>query len=111
MYKLYEEEGTNNKRYRLNYLPVCMIVAILSLMFDNKMERTAALMDKRLLILLKRNGVVYEQIGHPVEFNGIRSPYFIHLQESYDNLRSDFKKLFTIIHEEINSSKTVLVNG
>jgi N-acyl amino acid synthase of PEP-CTERM/exosortase system len=101
----YNTETSNNKRCRINYLPMCLVLACGVLMFDNKLEYTVALMEKRLVILLKKYGVVYKQIGYPVIFNGIRAPYMIFSQQTYDNLSVDFKELFNIIQNELISSK------
>lgn len=106
VYQLCSIETTNSKRYRIDYLPMCLVLASGVLMFENKLEYTVALMGTPLSFLLKRYGVVYKKIGHSVKYNGIRTPYMLYSQQTYDNLNFEFKELFKIIENELISSKT-----
>jgi N-acyl amino acid synthase of PEP-CTERM/exosortase system len=110
LYKLYDNQSTESKRYKINYLPVCLTMASLALMSCNKLEYPVALIERRLAVLLKKHGLIYESIGSAIEFNGIRIPFMIFFQQSYDNLTIDFKKLFKVIKNELISSQTPVVN-
>ena len=110
LYKLYDNQQTESKRYKINYLPVCLTVASLALMSCNKLEYPVALIERRLAVLLKKHGLIYESIGSAIEFNGIREPFIIFFQQSYNNLTLDFKKLFKVIKDELISSHAPVIN-
>ena len=110
LYKLYDNQSTESKRYKINYLPVCLTLASLAFMSINSLEYPVALIDRRLSILLKKHGLIYEAIGPAVDLNGTRMPYLIFFQKSYDNLTSNFKALFKVIQNELNTSQTPVIN-
>jgi N-acyl amino acid synthase of PEP-CTERM/exosortase system len=42
--------------------------------------------EKKLWLLLKRMGIVFKQIGAPVEYHGVRIPYLAHVSDFENNL-------------------------
>ncbi len=104
LYQFEDTWDTTGQRFRMNYIPMCLVLACGVLMDNNEVENSVGLMEKRLAILLKKFGVVYEQIGQTIEYNGQRAPYMLFAQKTHDNLTLDFKDLFEVIRNEIISS-------
>ncbi len=103
-------QNPSDNRFSINYLPICLVLATMIIMRDNDLLYSVALMEKRLVVLLKKYGVVYEQIGHSVNLNGIRTPYLF-CQETYNNLSPEFKQLYKLIENELTSNSSSIVNA
>ncbi|MEE9412612.1 MAG: PEP-CTERM/exosortase system-associated acyltransferase [Methylococcales bacterium] len=100
-------ENSNGSRFRVNYLPACLVLACGSLMKNNHIEHSVALMENKLAVLIKKYGVVFEKIGNSIQLNGTRTPFLMSGQEIYENLSTDFKDLFNSIDNQINPSHPV----
>ena len=103
-------EDSNGSRFRVNYLPVCLVLACGALMKNNYIEYSVALMEYKLAVLIKKYGVVYEKIGDSIQLNGTRTPFLMSTQKIYDNLSSEFKELFDSIDNQINPTNTLTIN-
>ncbi|MGR9073319.1 MAG: PEP-CTERM/exosortase system-associated acyltransferase [Gammaproteobacteria bacterium] len=97
------ENNTNfgNRRFPINYLPMCLTLAGLNLMFASHLDFSVALMERRLAVLLKKFGVQLNQIGHPIELYGQRAPFKILTKETYNHLKPEFQTLFHVIEREL----------
>lgn len=90
-----------NKRYPINYLPICLISAAIYFLFKENMEYGIAMVEPRLAILLRRFGVQFDQIGKPFECFGTRVPYVFYRERTYKNLTPEFRSLFDKISREL----------
>ena len=90
-----------SRRYPVNYLPICLIFAVMHSMQDEKMNYALAFVEKRLPLFLKHFGAQISQIGEPVECYGSRAPVILHLKESYDHLQQEYQKLYKFIGKEL----------
>ncbi len=103
---LFEDScGAENSRFRVNYLPVCLVLACAALMHENNIEYSVALMEYKLAVLVKKYGVTYQKIGSSIKLNGIRTPYMMANKKVIHDLTIEFKDLFKIIRQELNSSQ------
>ncbi len=94
--------GTNNRRMKINYLPLCLaLMGVLSCQ-ETKLTFSVALMEPKLAKLLKMFGIQLKQIGSVIEFHGQRAPFVLYPQSSYDSLRPGFRELCAQIKEELN---------
>jgi len=107
IYQFENNDDSTESRFRVNYLPACLILACAALMTENNLKYSVALMEKRLAILIKRYGVPHKKIAHDIELNGIRAPYIMNLHLFHKNLRFDFNELLEVIRNELTSSKTI----
>lgn len=96
----------DKRRFKINYLPMCLTLAGLSLMFDAKVDYALAMMDKNLAILLKHFGVQHHKISDSVNYHGLRAAYLIFTEDTYNNLKPEFQELFKVIRDEIQISDT-----
>jgi len=93
--------GMGDKRFPINYLPVCMIFATAILMLEEKLDYGVGLMELRLARLLARFGVGLNQIGEPVDYFGRRAPYLIFPEPIYKNLSPDYQDLYDTIRSDL----------
>jgi N-acyl amino acid synthase of PEP-CTERM/exosortase system len=92
------------KRFSLNYMPMCLAFTAIILMMEAKLDYGAALMEPKLARLLARFGIDLKQIGEPMEYFGLRAPYLIFPDTTYQSLPANYKDLFDLIRQELRSS-------
>ncbi len=105
LYLFEDYQASTDGRFRVNYLPACLVLACGALMNDNHIEYSVALMEHKLTVLIKKYGVLTKKIGDSIKLNGIRAPYMMTTQKIYDNLTFDFKELYNIISSELIVAK------
>lgn len=93
--------ASGDKRFPINYLPVCMIFATAILMLEERLDYGVGLMEPSLARLLKRFGVGLNQIGEPADYFGQRAPYLIFPQTIYNSLNCEYRELYDIIKREL----------
>jgi len=91
----------DEKRFPVNYLPVCLIFATAILMLEEKLDYGIGLMEPRLARLLMRFGVGLTQIGETTDYFGQRAPYLIFPEPIYRNLNADYRLLYDTIQSEL----------
>jgi hypothetical protein len=52
---------------------------------------------------MKFVGIKFVQIGEPIEYHGLRAPYYINPEIFLENLSSGFKSLFKEIQKDIHA--------
>ncbi|MBE0434626.1 MAG: PEP-CTERM/exosortase system-associated acyltransferase [Methylomicrobium sp.] len=97
------ENDHENRRFSTNYLPMCLTFSSISLMLEHALDYGIALMEPRLARLLVRFGVELKQIGQPVDHFGIRAPFLIFPNKTYQNLMPEYRLLFDIISSELKA--------
>ena len=85
-------------------IPVCLILASLSMLIASSADYGFAMMEPRLERLMRRYGIIFESAGEPIDYHGWRSPYIIHR----DNVTRYFKHgvgdLFFEVNQRLQSS-------
>ncbi|MBL1262376.1 PEP-CTERM/exosortase system-associated acyltransferase [Candidatus Methylomicrobium oryzae] len=94
-------EDQSDKRFPINYLPVCLIFATAILMLEEKLDYGVGLMEPRLARLLMRFGVGLNRIGETTDYFGPRAPYLIFPELIYKNLSPDYQALYDAIQSEL----------
>lgn len=97
----------SDKRYPINYLPMCLILASMHFTFKENMEYVFAMIEPRFAILLRHFGIQFEQIGQSVECFGLRAPYVFYREKTYRNLTPEFHSLFDKIGEDLNGQNVI----
>ena len=59
------------------------------------------MMEPKLARSMKFIGITFQQIGAPVEYHGLRAPYYIQTEDFIKNLSPSYKKLFNIIEKDL----------
>lgn len=107
--KIYRFETESNddekgeKRFSLNYIPMCLAFTAIILMMEADLDYGSALMEPRLARLLARFGIDLKQIGEPMDYFGLRAPYLIFPDTTYQGLPANYKDLFNLIRQELKS--------
>lgn len=92
----------DNRRFPINYLPMCLTFAGLAVLIEQKLDYGVALMEPRLAKLLERFGINLKQIGQPIDHFGLRAPFLIFPENSYQNLTPEYQCLYDSIRSELN---------
>ena len=71
---------------------------------DTGTKHVYVMMEPRLARSMKFVGIKFIQIGKPIEFHGLRAPYYINPDIFLDNLSSGFKSLYLAIEQELIAS-------
>ncbi len=95
----------SNRRIKINYLPLCLALMAFHLSHEAKLSHTLALMEPRLVRLLKRFNIQLTQIGNMVDFYGQRAPYKLNTDNIFERLKPTFQELYTLIGKELSLSK------
>lgn len=98
------DSGTGEKRFPINYMPMCLAFTAIILIMEERLDYGAALMEPRLARLLSRFGVDLKQIGEPMDYFGLRAPFLIFPEATYKNLSTDYKTLFDMINQELRNT-------
>lgn len=106
-YAFETEEQTynvNEKRFPINYIPMCLAFTAIILMMEQQLDYGSAMMEPRLARLLIRFGIDLRQIGEPIDYFGLRAPYLIFPESTYHNLPDNYRALFNLIKTELGCS-------
>jgi len=91
----------NKRRYPTNLIPLSLTFAAINLMIEAGLDYGVAIMELRLAKLLTLFGVKLDQIGEPHDYYGLRAPFVIYPELTYQNLKPEYKSLFNAIKEEL----------
>jgi N-acyl amino acid synthase of PEP-CTERM/exosortase system len=72
-----------------------------TLAIDKGIKHAFVMMEPRLARSMKFVGIKFVQIGEPIEYHGLRAPYYINAEIFLDNLTSGFKSLYKEIQKDI----------
>lgn len=96
-----------NNRFPINYLPMCLMSAVMYFAYRENMEYGLAMVEPQLAILLRRFGVQFDQIGKPFECFGMRVPYVFYREGTYKNLTPEFLSLFDKICKDLSEPNVI----
>ena len=100
-------EDQPDRRFPINYLPMCLALIGTNLLFEANLEFSVALMERQLALLVRKIGIKHKQIGTFIDYCGNRAPYLIYTQQTYDHLNSEVLQLYKQIREELECSAHV----
>jgi len=105
------EEIKSDRRYPINYLPLCLCLMALQYKYQAGLSYSLAMMEKPLATLIRHYGIQYRQIGPFREYYGRRAPFLISRQGTYDNLLPGVRKLFETISEELSCDAPAAISS
>jgi len=62
-----------------------------------------AMMEPFLPRMLKRSGIVCQQIGKEIDYHGIRAPYFITAKTTLEGMRPEYQELYKRIYQQMKT--------
>jgi N-acyl amino acid synthase of PEP-CTERM/exosortase system len=77
-----------------------------SIAIDSGIEHAYVMMEPRLARSMKFIGIKFIQIGEPIEYHGLRVPYYINPQIFLDNLSPSFTYLYNSVRVNLLNSQT-----
>jgi N-acyl amino acid synthase of PEP-CTERM/exosortase system len=85
------------------FIAIGLYMAAATLAIDSGIKHAFVMMEPRLARSMKFVGINYLQIGEPIDYHGLRAPYYINPEIFLGNLSSGFKSLYDEIQNEIRS--------
>ena len=88
-------EQIHERRYStFQVIPVCLFLAALAMFVDSDAEFGVAMMEPKLVRLLRKCGIYFESVGHVVNYHGLRAPYVIFRDDVRRQLPGEVRELF-----------------
>lgn len=81
-------------------LPISLFLATLGMFLDTDAEYGVAMMEPKLVRLLRKSGIFFEQVGKVVDYHGKRAPFIIHRNDVRRHFSEDILPLFDEIHRQ-----------
>jgi len=85
------------------FIAVGLYMIACALMIEKGLKHAYVMIEHRLARSMKFIGVKFVQIGDPIEYHGLRAPYYINPEIFVENLSSGFKNLYEEIQKDISN--------
>lgn len=88
------------------FIAIGLYLSAASVVINNGIKHTFVMMEPRLARSMKFVGIEFEQIGRPIEYHGLRAPYYINPELLVKNLTPGFLLMLNNIKQSINKQIT-----
>ncbi len=97
-----DQQNIQQERRLSNFpvLPVSLFLATLAMFLDTGAEYGVAMMEPKLVRLLRKSGIFFEQVGQVVDYHGKRAPFIIHRNDVRRHFSAEVLALFDEIHRQ-----------
>ena len=85
------------------FIAIGLYMAAATMSMNTGIRHIYVMMEPRLARSMKFIGINFQQLGAPVDYHGLRAPYYISPEIFMKNLSPGFKSLFSTIEEDICS--------
>jgi N-acyl amino acid synthase of PEP-CTERM/exosortase system len=85
------------------FIAIGLYMIACNLVIEKGVKHAFVMMEPRLARSMKFVGIKFVQIGEPIEYHGLRAPYYINPEIFLENLSSGFKSLFKEIQKDIHA--------
>jgi N-acyl amino acid synthase of PEP-CTERM/exosortase system len=85
------------------FIAIGLYMAAATMGMSSGIRHVYVMMEPRLARSMKFIGITFQQLGEPVDYHGLRAPYYINADIFMANLSPGFKALFSTIEKDINS--------
>lgn len=83
------------------YIAVCLYLSAAAMSYKTKRYHVFVMMEPRLARSLSFVGIMFRQLGQPIEFHGKRAAYYIDSRELKKTLSSGYLKLLQAIERDL----------
>ena len=90
------------------FITVGLYMAAATMGINMGIRHVYVMMEPRLARSMKFIGITFKQLGNPVEYHGLRAPYYINSDIFMNNLTPGFRALYQTIEQEIRLQLTRL---
>lgn len=100
-----EKQLISSRRFPVNYLPLCLIFAVIHLIINHGFEYAFAITEKKIIRFFSYYGIKFYPIGHAIDYNGPRVPFILNVKESILQIKEEYRQLFDVIGNELQANK------
>lgn len=83
------------------FIAIGLYMTSASMALKSGMKHAYVMMEPKLARSMKFVGIKFIQIGKPIEYHGLRAPYYINAEIFFNSLTHGFKSLFLEIEKEM----------
>jgi N-acyl amino acid synthase of PEP-CTERM/exosortase system len=94
-------QWTQTERRRFPHIALGLYLGASAVGLADGAEGVYAMMEPRLARHLRYAGIRFEQVGDPIDFRGLRAPYYISRETLFKHLSRPLRKLLGAIAEEM----------
>lgn len=94
-------EWTQDERRRFPHIALGLYLGASAVGLADGASGVYAMMEPRLARHLSFAGICFEQVGEPIEFRGLRAPYYISRRALFKHLSRPLRKLLFAIAEDM----------
>lgn len=87
------------------YIAICLYLSAAAMSYKTKRFHVFVMMEPRLARSLNFVGIMFKQLGQPIDFHGKRAPYYIDSRELKRTLSPGYKKLLEAIERDLFEAK------
>lgn len=96
------EDGYSETELRcFPFIAIGLYMAAATMGMNTGIRHVYVMMEPRLARSMKFIGITFQQLGEPVEYHGLRAPYYINAEIFMTNLSPGFKSLYNTIEKDI----------
>lgn len=93
------------------FIAIGLYMAAATMAIDSGIKHVYVMMEPRLARSMKFVGIKFQPLGEPIDYHGLRAPYYINPEIFLSNLSPGFKNLYNAIEhdicEQLNSLKLI----
>jgi len=83
------------------FIAIGLYMAAANMAIETGIKHVYVMMEPRLARSMKFVGIKFQQLGEPIDYHGLRAPYYINPEIFLSNLSPGFKSLYKAIEHEI----------
>ena len=83
------------------FIAIGLYMAAATMAIDTGIRHVYVMMEPRLARSMSFVGIKFQSLGEPIEYHGLRAPYYINPEMFLSNLSPGFKNLYKAIEREI----------
>lgn len=83
------------------YIAICLYLSAAAMSYKTKRYHVFVMMEPRLARSLQFVGIMFRQLGQPIEFHGKRAPYYIDSRELKKTLSPGYMKLLLAVERDL----------
>ncbi len=83
------------------FIAIGLYMAAATMAIDSGIKHAFVMMEPRLARSMKFVGIKFQPLGEPIEYHGLRAPYYINAEIFLDNLSPGFQNLYKSIEHDI----------
>ncbi len=98
-----ENEYSETELRCFPFIAIGLYMAAATMAMETGIKHVYVMMEPRLARSMKFVGIHFIQLGKPIEYHGLRAPYYINADMFMSNLSSGFKSLYETIKKDLKS--------